>query len=175
MFTSVTITAAEGADTPVTGGSRRRRNRHGRGLRGPLHPQSLPRYSSRHLRFGETLANAIDRLAEVVGEDVHQVSFRYTMIPLHLERRLQVFQGGGAEAVGDLLSDVEHGATDIPTITVHRMAIESRVSTRGADPHADHDELATAMIEELTYRALVRAWSRWTGIPVEEIDPSAAQ
>lgn len=127
------------------------------------------------MRFGEILANAIDRLAEMVGEDVHRVSFRYTMIPLRLEHRMQVFQGGGAEAVGDLLADVEHGAAETPTITVHRMAIESRVSTRGADPHADHDELAAAMIEELTYRALVRAWSRWTGIPVEEIDPTAAQ
>lgn len=133
----------------------------------------MPRHRSRHLRFGETLAQAIDRLAEVVGEEVHQVSFRYTMIPLHLERRLLRFRGGGAEAVGDLLAEVEQDADGATTITVHRMAIESRVSTRGADPHADEDELAAAMVEELTYRALVRAWSRWTGIPVEDIDPTA--
>ena len=55
--------------------TRRRRDRHGRGLRGPLAPASSPATVPRSDRFGDLVVAAIDRLEPRWGGRLAAVDF----------------------------------------------------------------------------------------------------
>ncbi|GAA4373924.1 metallopeptidase family protein [Paeniglutamicibacter cryotolerans] len=60
---------------------RRRRNRHGRGLRGSLMHQDLPGARTRLERFEDLVAESIERLGELWGETVIGIDFRIEQTP----------------------------------------------------------------------------------------------
>lgn len=133
---------------------RGRRNRHGRGLRGPLLPPGLPGRRTRAQRFDVWLAEGIEDLAERYGEDVHRVRFGHTFIPDQLEDRLTQLNAWGAEAVGAPLGQVTHAPDGTVEITLFRGVVEQRFT-----PHSE---------QAVVFNALVQQWHRLTGVRPED-------
>lgn len=59
----------------------RRRDRHGRGLRGPLLPRELPAYRSRRDRFDDRVLDAVERLEQRWAPQLEDVEFAVEDIP----------------------------------------------------------------------------------------------
>jgi predicted Zn-dependent protease with MMP-like domain len=71
-----------GADEPRgRADRRRRRERHGRGLRGPLVPAALPLARSRAERFDSLVLDAAERLDQQWGEQLAEVEFAVEDVP----------------------------------------------------------------------------------------------
>ena len=85
--------------------TRRRRDRHGRGLRGPLAPASSPATVPRSDRFGDLVVAAVDRLEPRWGGRLAAVDVEIYDVP-----------------------DVDAGLEDVP-LAAHRHAAGSRTAT----------------------------------------------
>jgi predicted Zn-dependent protease with MMP-like domain len=59
----------------------RRRDRHGRGLRGPLAPSHVPIARSRGERFDDLVLDAVDRLKPTWGKQLATVEFAVEEVP----------------------------------------------------------------------------------------------
>ncbi|WP_022918994.1 metallopeptidase family protein [Ruania albidiflava] len=66
--------------TPLSA-RRRRRDRHGRGLRGPLLPPTLPGWRTRAERFDELVLAVVERLERQVGTELDGVEFAVEAVP----------------------------------------------------------------------------------------------
>ena len=69
------------AATPARSGATRRRDRHGRGIRGPLVPAALPLSRSRAERFDALVLDAAERLDQRWGEQLAEVEFAVEDVP----------------------------------------------------------------------------------------------
>lgn len=67
--------------TPARRTPSRRRDRHGRGLRGPLLPPGLPSARSRAARFDGLVLDAAERLDQRWGEQLAEVEFAVEDVP----------------------------------------------------------------------------------------------
>ncbi|WP_336703743.1 metallopeptidase family protein [Micrococcus terreus] len=143
---------------------RRRRDRHGRGLRGPLLPPAAPARRTPGERFEDLVADAVDRLAPRVGPAVEQTRFRTAMIPDRLDQRISALQTWGSGSVDDPLGDSTRDPDGTPVITLYRRPLEARAGGAGTSP--DHGLLA-----ELVYATLVEQWAALTGVDPAAIDP----
>ena len=76
--------AAEGGR--VRGFRERRRNRHGRGLRGELLMPTLPGYRTRAERFDDFVLDSAQRLHDIWGKPLDGVRFAVEDIPPQLEQ-----------------------------------------------------------------------------------------
>jgi hypothetical protein len=85
--------------------TRRRRDRHGRGLRGPLAPASSPATVPRSDRFGDLVVAAIDRLEPRWGGRLAAVDVEIYDVP-----------------------DVDAGIEEVP-LAAHRHAAGARTAT----------------------------------------------
>ena len=83
------------AGAPLTGSStavqgktfrQRRRNRHGRGLRGELMLPTLPGYRTRSDRFDDFVLDSAQRLHDIWGKPLDGVRFAVDEIPPGLEQ-----------------------------------------------------------------------------------------
>lgn len=79
-YLSIDLSAAD-APTTARPFNRRRRNRHGRGLRGALMHADLPGARTRLERFEDLVTESIERLGELWGEAVIGIDFRIENIP----------------------------------------------------------------------------------------------
>ena len=133
--------------TPVP---RRRRDRHGRGLRGPLIPKGLPAWRSRSEVFDELVLDAVEGL----------------------ERRWSRELDGGEFGVEDVPpsdpSPWEHGDVPLgrffpaegevpPRIVVYRRPVE----TRAGDPQE---------VAALAHDVVVEQVAHLLGLPPEQVD-----
>lgn len=158
-FAPIAVTGGAGAGTDGTPPARRpRRDRRGRGLRGPLLPWSLPGHRTRHERFEDHLAAAVERLSEVCGPAVDQAHFGVTMVPEELEERLGLVRAWGAELVDDPTGTTRRDPDGTVVITIHRRPIEARCP-------------APALLADLVYGAVVEQWAALTGVSPESVDP----
>ncbi len=136
----------------------RRRDRRGRGLRGPVLPACLPAAHSRNEAFDAYLSAAVSRLAEVCGPAVEEARFRATMVPEDLEARLEAVRVWGAAMVDDPTGSTRRDADGTAVITIHRRPLEARCPT-------------PAMLPDLVYAAVVEQWAELTGLTPEAVDP----
>src|SRR5699024_12822254 len=60
---------------------RRRRDRHGRGLRGPRLPPTLPGWRTRAEQFDELVLAVVERLERQVGAELDGVEFAVEAVP----------------------------------------------------------------------------------------------
>ena len=135
-----------------------RRDRRGRGLRGPLLPPGLPAAHTRNEAFDGYLAAAVSRLAEVCGPAVEEARFRTTMVPEDLEARLESVRVWGAAMVDDPTGSTRRDAAGTAVITIHRRPLEARCPT-------------PSMLPDLVYAAVVEQWAELTGLAPEAVDP----
>ncbi len=123
-----------------------RRDRHGRGLRGPLAPADVPLSRTRAQRFDDLVLDAVSQLESRWEQQLAGVEFAVEEVPP---------AGPGPVPVARL----EHAAAGEPTrIVVYRRPAQARAE--------GDDELAA-----LVFDAVVEEVARLLGIDPENIDP----
>lgn len=131
--------------------SPRRRDRHGRGLRGPLLPAALPGWRSRAEQFDELVIRCVQQLVRLQPQ-VESIQFAVEEVPpsdpAPWERGVVLGRGFAAEPKAGLPARV----------VVYRRPVTSRA--------ADRQELA-----ELVHRVVVEQVATMLGRRPEELDP----
>jgi predicted Zn-dependent protease with MMP-like domain len=161
---------------PVRGPRIRRRDRHGRGLRGVLAPPDLPLHRTRAERFDDLILQAVARLEPRWEAQLAGVEFAVEEIPpgavLSAPGRgpvplARLEPGGTGEgARRDLL--IRPGAAGAaqgggPRPAPPRIVIYRRPLLARAD---DEDDLG-----ELVFDVLVEEFARLLGLDPEDVDP----
>jgi predicted Zn-dependent protease with MMP-like domain len=157
---SVAVQTGESGPRPDSdsGGSRlRRRDRHGRGLRGRLVPPGVPLYRSRSQQFDDIVLEAVARLEPRWETELSDVEFAVQEVP--------DFDTIGEEGVplariirgSPDTSDQENPATG-PRIVLFRRPLLARAE--------DEDELT-----ELVFDVVVEEFAEILGVDPEIIDP----
>ena len=124
----------------------RRRDRHGRGLRGPLVPAQLPGHQTRGEQFDELVLDAVNRVSRLWGTQLQDVDIVVEDVP-------------PADADGVPLSQAEPATLDDPArIIVYRRPVESRATGQAAR-------------EDLVHEVVVQAVADLLGLPPEVVDP----
>jgi predicted Zn-dependent protease with MMP-like domain len=143
---------AEQSAGPGRSFRRRRRNRHGRGLRGELMLPNLPGFRSRSERFDDMVLDSAERLQDMWGKQLDGVLFAVDEIPPDLE--VLVAKGGPAP----MGSYTPGGRGQAPMITVYRRVVEQGSTNR--------EEL-----QDLVHDVVVEYTAEMLGVPPETLDP----
>ena len=130
---------------------RRRRDRHGRGLRGPLVPRGVPAWRSRKDRFDDRVLDAVERLEQRWARELVGVEFAVEDVPPsdpapweHGEVPLgRLFPGEGRLA---------------PRVVVYRRPVE----TRAGDPRD---------VGPLVHEVVVEQVAQLLGLSPQQVDP----
>jgi predicted Zn-dependent protease with MMP-like domain len=130
----------------------RRRNRHGRGLRGELMLPTLPGYRTRSDRFDDFVLDSAQRLHDIWGKPLDGVRFAVDEIPPGLE---QLVADRTPAPMGAFTAAT---AEDGPVITLYRRVVEQACGTR--------DEL-----QDLVHDVVVEYTAEMLGVPPESLDP----
>ncbi|MFJ4265535.1 metallopeptidase family protein [Paenarthrobacter nicotinovorans] len=155
---TVRWTDADGDQTQEHAGSsgrgfrKRRRNRHGRGLRGELMLPNLPGFRTRSERFDDMVLDSAERLQDMWGKQLDGVLFAVDEIPPNLE---QLVASGNPAPMG---AYTPGGRGEPPMITVFRRVVEQGTTTR--------DEL-----QDLVHDVVVEYTAEMLGVPPETLDP----
>lgn len=139
------------AQPPEQTGRPRRRDRRGRGPRGPLVPGDLPGYRTRAERFDDLVLDAVERLERRWATELAGTEFAVEEVPPSAPAP---WEGGGAPLGRYFPPD----AGLAPRIVVYRRPIESR-----ARDLADLADLVRdVLVEQVAHRL---------GRDPEDIDP----
>jgi predicted Zn-dependent protease with MMP-like domain len=141
--------------------SSRRRDRHGRGLRGPLagpnplvsRPASPPRPSTPSEAFADAVHAAVERVARQCPEAVVDIAFGIEDVP-------GVELAWSGQQVPLALA-IEATADRPSQLVVYRRPLEHRASSRRG-------------LRTLVYRTVVEQLAALTGRSVTELDPDGA-
>lgn len=138
------------------GSARRRgRDRHGRGLRGPLIPGELPAARSRAEQFDDLVLDAVARVSRRFPTELAGVEVVVDDVP---DAGRAAGDGGPpADRPVELGRGVPAGPEGPPRIIVHRRPVESRA--RG-DAR-----------EDLVHDVVVEAVADLLGLTAEQVDP----
>ena len=150
------------ADQKNSGAERRRvrrRDRHGRGLRGRLVPTDVPLYRSRAQQFDDLVLDAVTRLEPRWEAELSGIEFAVQEVP---DEEIQ-----GEDLVPVPLARLDPGETDpgaqggahSPRIVLYRRPLLARAE--------DEDELS-----ELLYDVVVEEFAEILGVDPEVIDPT---
>ena len=142
--------AASGAEG--RGFRQRRRNRHGRGLRGELMLPTLPGYRTRSDRFDDFVLDSAQRLHDIWGKPLDGVRFAVEEIPPHLE---QLVADGTPAPLGAYTPAT---ADEGPVITLYRRVVEQACGSREE-------------IQDLVHDVVVERTAEMLGVPPESLDP----
>lgn len=132
-------------------GQVRRRDRRGRGLRGPLFPSSLPAYRTRAERFDDVVLDAVERLEHRWGRQLEGTEFAVEEVPPADPAPWEV---GGVPLGRYFPADVGLPAR----IVVYRRPVETRA--------LDDDDL-----EDLVREVVVEQVAHLLGRAPDEVDP----
>ena len=141
-----------GSGSPGRSFARRRRNRHGRGLRGELMLPTHPGYRTRSDRFDDMVLDSAQRLHDIWGKTLDGVRFAVDEIPPQLE---QLVADAGAAPMG---SYTPATADEGPIITLYRRVVEQGCASR--------EEL-----QDLVHDVVVEHTAEMLGVAPETLDP----
>ncbi|MEU0571338.1 metallopeptidase family protein [Nonomuraea sp. NPDC005983] len=133
----------------------RRRDRHGRGLRGPIAPSHVPIARSRSERFDDLVLDAVDRLKPQWGRQLAAVEFAVEDVPPLSE--LGDGPSLGAEPIPFGRADTASGQHPA-SIVVYRRPLEARAR--------DRDTLGA-----LVHDTVVEQVATLLGLSPETVDP----
>ncbi|MFJ5861631.1 metallopeptidase family protein [Pseudarthrobacter sp. NPDC092439] len=132
--------------------ARRRRNRHGRGLRGEIMLPTHPGYRTRSDRFDDLVLDSAQRLHDIWGRTLDGVRFGVDEIPPDLER----LAADSATAPMGAYTPASGG--EGPMITVYRRVVEQACSSL--------EEL-----QDLVHDVVVEYTAEMLGVAPETLDP----
>ena len=130
----------------------RRRNRHGRGLRGELMLPTLPAYCTRSDRFDEFVMDSAERLHDIWGKPLDGVRFAVEEIPPNLE---QLVADRSPAPLGSYTPATEDEG---PVITLYRRVVEQ------ARPVPEE-------LQDLVHDVVVEHTAEMLGVAPETLDP----
>ncbi|MBB6350758.1 metallopeptidase family protein [Nonomuraea muscovyensis] len=133
----------------------RRRDRHGRGLRGPLAPSHVPIARSRSERFDDLVLDAVERLRPHWGRQLSAVEFAVEDVPPLGE--LDDGPGLGPDPIPLGRAQAAKGP-DPASIVVYRRPLEARAR--------DRDTLGA-----LVHDTVVEQVATLLGLSPETVDP----
>lgn len=149
---SASTAGGSGGAAAQRGFRQRRRNRHGRGLRGELMLPTLPGYRTRSDRFDDFVLDSAERLHDIWGKPLDGVRFAVDEIPPGLEHlvadRTPAPMGSYSPAT----------AEEGPVITLYRRVVEQACGSR--------EEL-----QDLVHDVVVEYTAEMLGVPPESLDP----
>jgi len=129
--------------TAGPGRRRRARDRHGRGLRGPLAPATSPVAITRTERFGDLVADAVDRLEPRWSDRLRAVGIEIVDSPPVSAEQI----AEGAEVV--LAEAREEAGGREAVVTVYRRPVELRAPDRPARVDLVRDLVAEQLADLL--------------------------
>ena len=144
--------SGRGTGTAPRGFRQRRRNRHGRGLRGELMLPTLPAYRTRSERFDDFVLDSAQRLHDIWGKPLDGVRFAVDEIPPGLE---QLVADGSPAPMGAYSPATEEEG---PVITLFRLVVEQACGSR--------EEL-----QDLVHDVVVERTAEMLRVPPESLDP----
>ena len=130
--------------------ARTRRDRHERGMRGPLAPSGLPTQPSRADIFDDMVLSAVERLEQWLPEEIDSIEFQVADVPPP-EDLLTAWETRCVPLAGSRAGEVPH-------IVFYRRPIELRTETDEEIVVLVHQVLAEQVAEVL-------------GVFPEDIDP----
>jgi predicted Zn-dependent protease with MMP-like domain len=137
----------------------RRRDRHGRGLRGVLAPPGVPLHRSRSERFDELILEAVARLEPRWEAQLSGVEFAVEEIPPPDPPGIGPGSAGHSPGPRAGSPGLEDGAVARPPrIVVYRRPLAAR---------ADSEE----ELGELVFEVVVEEFARLLGVDPEDVDP----
>jgi predicted Zn-dependent protease with MMP-like domain len=159
----VTVTSS----SPGSPGAARRRDRHGRGLRGRLVPPEVPLYRSRAQQFDDLVLEAVARLEPRWEAELSDVEFAVQEVPdadlLDPDGPENALSPGGVPLArvvrGSLDTSDPSAPASGPRIVLFRRPLLARAE--------DEEELS-----ELVYDVVVEEFAEVLGIDPETVDPS---
>ncbi|WP_235504446.1 metallopeptidase family protein [Nostocoides sp. Soil756] len=131
--------------------SARRRDRHGRGVRGPLAWPSVPVMTTRRTRFDDLVLDAADRLRPHLGNRYAETEFAVQDVP-------PTDPAPWEEQVAPLGRLIRADATRVDHVVVYRRPVEAR-----AQDEADLADIVREVVTEQVAALL--------GVPAHELDP----
>lgn len=138
-------------------GRNRRRDRHGRGLRGPLVPADLPLRRSRAQLFDDYVLDAVERLERSWPNEIAQLDFAVEDVPPTAADPIAGTDNPADDGPIPLARMFSGGRLRRTRIVLYRRPIEARSTP---------DDLAT-----LVHTILVEEIAQVLGRSPEEIDP----
>jgi predicted Zn-dependent protease with MMP-like domain len=137
---------------------RRRRDRRGRGLRGPLAPAQLPLSRTRAEQFDDLVLDAVEHLEQRWADELSGVEFAVEEVP-PVDATLVLDPAQDPIPLTQLMPATGTGrAATPPRVVVYRRPLEARA--------ADREDLADLVLD-----ALVHEVARLLGVEPEVIDP----
>lgn len=144
--------AETGSESPGRSFAMRRRNRHGRGLRGELVLPTHPGFRTRSDRFDDMVLDSAQRLHDIWGKTLDGVRFAVDEIPPRLE---QLMADAAPPPMG---SYTPATAEEGPVITLYRRVVEQGC--------ASPEEL-----QDLVHDVVVEHTAEMLGVAPETLDP----
>lgn len=136
----------------------RRRDRHGRGLRGPLVPYGLPASRTRSEKFEDLVVDSAERLRELWPSALADVGYLVEEIPQELEALLA---SGRAAPLGKYSRGTPATADapeQPPLIAIYRHPVESLCDTPG-------------QVRELVHEVMIEQVAGLLNIDPDTVDP----
>ena len=136
----------------------RRRDRHGRGLRGPLMPASLPASRTRSEKFEDLVVDSADRLRSLWPDSLATVEYLVEEVPDQLEA---LIASGAQTPLGKYTQAISATADTVaepPTIAIFRHPVEVLCDTSG-------------QVRELVHEVLIEQVAGLLNISPEIVDP----
>lgn len=130
----------------------RRRNRHGRGLRGEVVLPTHPGYRTRSDRFDDMVLDSAQRLHDIWGKTLDGVRFGVDEIPPDLE---QLAANAATPPMG---SYTPATGEDGPMITVYRRVVEQACGS-------------VEELQDLVHDVVVEHTAEMLGVAPETLDP----
>ncbi|MEO6703021.1 MAG: metallopeptidase family protein [Jatrophihabitantaceae bacterium] len=138
----------------------RRRDRHGRGLRGMLAPPMVPIAHSRADAFDAMVLHAVDHLQPHLGDQLAEVEFAVEDVPELTDSVDEDMLDDNGVPLSRLFRAGIAGIT-APVVVLYRRPLESR-AVRGED------------LADLVHDVVVEQVARLLGRSADEIDPPAS-
>jgi hypothetical protein len=126
---------------------RHRRDRHGRGLRGPLAPATSPASITRTDRFGDLVADAVDRLQPRWSDRLQAVDIEIVDSPPVSAQ--DVAEGAEVVLAECRTETPAPGGRPVAVVTVYRRPVELRAPDRPARVDLLRDLVAEQLAEVL--------------------------
>jgi len=147
-----------GAGTQPRPRSARRRDRRGRGLRGPLAPADSPAARSRAEQFDDLVLRSLGRLESRWGDELDRIEVVVADAP---DVGTDDIDGTGPYAAGVPLGRADPARGEQPArIVVHRRPIEARAS-------------GLRVREDLVHDVVVEQLAALLGLSPDDVDPDA--
>lgn len=141
----------------------RRRDRHGRGLRGPLAPAGSPLYRSRAERFDDLVLQAVAQLEPRWESELAQVEFAVEEVPSADTPPDGLLPDGDPVPLARLDPELAAARTPAQPARPARIVLYRRPLLARAD---DEDELS-----ELVLDVVIEEFARLLGLDPQVIDP----